>query len=168
MARTTTRTSTMLAIGAVVAALAVGVGVASALGGGGSDNANGSIQVDDLGQLEGSWKAINWTGAPAAVVGEVRLRFEGDRLLVETGCNAGRGTVEVDDSHLVAGPLMSTKMGCEAPLMEQETWLFDMVAASPRLELSGPYLYLHWDPSGTSGGDGGRHWLGLEQETAAS
>jgi hypothetical protein len=48
--------------------------------------------------------------------------------------------------------------------MEQEAWLFAMVAAHPRLELSGPYLYLHWDTG--DGGNGERWWLGLEKETA--
>ena len=157
--RTTTRTSTILAIGAVVAAVAVGVVVASTVGGGGSDNANGSVPVDDVGQLDGSWTAVNSVGAPKEVVGDVRLRFADGRLVVETGCNAGQGAVRVEDSRLVAGPMMSTKMGCEPALMEQEAWLFAMVAASPRVELSGPYLYVQWAADGTD------HWLGLEQDT---
>lgn len=164
MTRTATRTSTMLAIGAVVAAVAVGVIVSAAVGGDGSDNANGSIPVENLRQLDGSWRAINSTGAPKEVVGDVRLRFEGERLVVETGCNAGRGSVRVEDSRLVAGPLMATRMGCEPALMEQEAWLFTMVGARPRLELSGPYLSLLWDTDG----EGERHWLGFEQESAPS
>ncbi|MFQ6170836.1 META domain-containing protein [Oryzobacter sp. R7] len=161
MARTTTtRTSTLLAIGAVVAAVAVGVLVATTVGGPAGDNANGSVPVEDLGQLDGSWRAVNWTGAPKEVVGDVRLRFSDGTLVVETGCNDGRGTVAVEDSRLVAGPMMSTKMGCEPARTDQEAWLFAMVGATPRLELSGPYLSLSWQVDGTD------HWLGLEQEDA--
>jgi len=161
MARTTTRMTTALAIGAVLAAVAAGAVAASTLWDRGDDSANGSVPVERLADLDGSWRAVNSVGAPKEVVGEVRLRFEGGRLVVETGCNAGRGTVEVDDSRLVAGPMMSTKMGCEAPLLEQEAWLFAMVDAGPRVELSGPYLYVSWTDA--SGED---RWLGLEQETA--
>ncbi|WP_392543875.1 META domain-containing protein [Oryzobacter telluris] len=160
----TTRLSTVVAVVAVlavVAVVAVGVVIASTVLGGRSDNANGSVPVEDVAELAGSWRVVNSVGAPAAVVGEVRLRFEDDRLAVETGCNVGSGTVEVDDSHLVVGPLMSTMMGCEPPLMEQETWLFAMAAARPKVELSGPYLYINWvDPQGA------QRWLGLEHESA--
>ncbi len=162
--RPTTRTTTALAIGGVLAAVAVGALVATTLWGGDSDNANGSVPVTDVGSLTGSWRAINSVGAPREVVGEVRLRFADGRVAVETGCNRGSGTVEVEDSHLVAGPVVSTKMGCEAPLMEQEQWLFAMVAANPLVELSGPYLYVTWDKE--DGAAGQRWWLGLEQESA--
>jgi heat shock protein HslJ len=158
MTGTTTRTTTLLAVGAVVAAVAAGVLVAAWAGaGGGDDSANGSVPVGDVGELTGSWRAVNAVGAPHEVVGEVRLQVESDRLLVETGCNTGRGTVEVVDSHLVAGPLATTRMACEPALMEQERWVTEMLGSRPRLELSGPYLALHW-------GDDERWWLGLEQE----
>ncbi|WP_377639032.1 META domain-containing protein [Oryzobacter terrae] len=162
MARTTTRMTTALAIGGVLAAVAVGVVAATTIWDPGADDtANGSVPVERLSALDGSWRAVNSVGSPKEVVGEVRLRFEDGRVVVETGCNAGRGTVEVDDSHLVAGPMMSTRMGCEAPLMEQEAWLFAMMQARPKVELSGPYLYVSW--TDTAGED---RWLGLEQESA--
>ncbi len=161
MTRTTTRMTTALAIGGVLAAVAVGVVAAMTLWDRGDDSANGSVPVERLADLDGSWRAVNSVGAPKEVVGEVRLRFEDGRLVVETGCNAGRGSVELDDSRLVAGPMMSTKMGCEAPLMEQEAWLFAMVEAKPRVELSGPYLYVSWTDAA-----GADRWLGLEQESA--
>lgn len=157
----TTRLTLALAIGGVVAALAAGVFVASSLWSPGSDTANGSVPVEDVGSLAGSWRVVNSVGAPRAVVGEVRLRVEDDRLTVETGCNAGSGTVDIDDSHLVAEPLMATLIGCEPPLSEQESWLFAMVAAKPVVELSGPYLYVSWDDP-----QGEHRWLGLEQEPA--
>ena len=51
---------------------------------------------------------------------------------------------------------MSTRMACEPALMEQERWVTEMLSSHPRLELSGPYLALHW-------GEGEQWWLGLEQ-----
>lgn len=188
MTNVVTRTTTLLAVGAVLAAVAVGVLVASTIGGGDDGSANGSVPVEDVSSLDGSWRAVNSVGSPQEVVGEVRLRFEGGRIVVETGCNAARGTVEVVESRLVAGPMMSTRMGCESALMEQESWLVAMVSSRPLLERSGPYLYLSWDtpdaqapeggapsgPGGTSsaspGGSGptasgARWWLGLEQES---
>ena len=44
--------------------------------------------------------------------------------------------------------------------MQQEAWVVSMLGARPRLERSGPYLYLHW-------GEGERYWLGLEQRSSA-
>ena len=41
--------------------------------------------------------------------------------------------------------------------MEQERWVTEMLASNPRLEVSGPYLSLHW-------GEGEQWWLGLERE----
>ena len=84
-------------------------------------------------------------------------RTSGDgRVCAETGCSTVRGPVSVEDRLLVStGPLMSTRMACEPALMEQERWITEMLGARPRLELSGPYLYLHR-------GEGEQWWLGLE------
>lgn len=174
MTRSRTRTRTLFTLGgafaAVAVAVAVGVAVATTLGNGGDETANGNVPVEDRASLDGSWRAVNSVGSPQEVVSVVRLRFDGGRLVVETGCNTGNGSVEVVDSRLVAGPLVSTKTGCEPALTEQEAWLFAMVAARPRLERSGPYLYLLWDDARAAESDappsGERWWLGLEQESA--
>lgn len=151
---------TFLLVGGVVALVAVGAIAATlAGGGGGDDSANGSVPVESLAQLTGSWVAVNDVSAPALVLGTVRLDFSDDgRVTAQTGCNGVRGQVSVDDSLLVAGPLMSTRMACEPPLMEQERWVTQMLESRPRLEQSGPYLYLHW-------GEGEQWWLGLELES---
>ena len=57
----------------------------------------------------------------------------------------------------MADPLATTRMACEPALMAQERWVIEMLDSRPRLELSGPYLALHW-------GEDERWWLGLEQE----
>lgn len=142
----------LVAVGAVAAMLARPGG-----GGNGDGSANGSTPVTGLAELTGSWLVVNDGSAPAPVLGRVRLAFTADRLLAETGCNTVRGTAAVQDGLLVAGPLMSTRMACEPALTEQERWVTEMLSGRPRLERSGPYLYVHW-------GDGERWWLGLEQE----
>ena len=149
---------TFLAVGGVVALVALGALTASlAGGGGGDDSANGSVPVEGVGMLTGEWAVVNDGSAPAPVQGAVRLVFGDGRVFAETGCNTVRGPVSVEDSVLVAGPLVSTRMACETALTEQERWLTEMLGSRPRLELSGPYLYLHW-------GEGEQWWLGLEQE----
>ena len=86
----------------------------------------------------------------------MRLAFGDGRVFAETGCNgvcAARCPSRTACSS--PGPLMSTRMACEPALMEQERWVTEMLGSRPRLELSGPYLYLHW-------GQGEQWWLGLE------
>jgi heat shock protein HslJ len=147
---------TFLVVGGVVALVALGALAATLAGG--DDTANGSVPVESLDQLTGSWLAVNDASAPAIVIGTVRLEFSEDgRVTAQTGCNGVRGQVSVQDSTLVAGPLTSTRMACEPALMEQERWVTEMLSSHPRLELSGPYLALHW-------GEGEQWWLGLERE----
>jgi heat shock protein HslJ len=157
--RPVSATSTALAVGGVIALVALGVLVGSVWDRGGDDSANGSVPVDDIGALAGpAWVVVNDGSAPAPVQGTVRLEFPpGGRVSAETGCNGVRGPASVEDSVLVTGPLMSTRMACEPALMEQERWVTEMLDSRPRLELSGPYLALHW-------GEGEQWWLGLERE----
>ncbi len=151
-------TRTFLVVAGVVAVVAAGAVAASLAGAGGDgDTANGSVPVDDVGVLTGGWAVVNDGSAPAPVQGVVRLVFGDGRVFAETGCNTVRGPVSVEDSVLVTGPLMSTRMACEPALTEQERWITEMLGSRPRLELSGPYLALHW-------GEGEQWWLGLERE----
>jgi heat shock protein HslJ len=153
-------TRTFLAVGGVVALVALGALVATVAGGGsgGDGSANGSIPVERVDQLTGSWLAVNDVSAPATTLGTVRLDFSADgQLVAQTGCNGLFATPSVQDSVLVTGPVRSTRMACAPALMEQERWVAEMLGTRPRLELSGPYLYLHW-------GEGEQWWLGLERE----
>ena len=148
---------TLLVVGGVVALVAAGAVAAAVAGGPGDDSANGSVPVRGVADLSGSWLATPAGTTPAPVQAPVRLVFEDGRVSAETGCNGVHGQVSVRDSVLLTGPLISTRMACEPALMEQERWVTEMLASNPRLELSGPYLYLHW-------GQGEQWWLGLEQE----
>ena len=153
---------TFLVVGGVVALVAVGALAASVAGGGRRTRPTARCRST----TSASWRGRGWsstTRPPRAVtIGSVRLDFSDDgRLTAQTGCNGLRGQVSVDDSVLVAGPLMSTRMACEPPLMEQERWITGMLESRPRLEQSGPYLYLHW-------GEGEQWWLGLERGPAGT
>ena len=147
---------TFLVVGGVVALVAAGT-VAASLAGGGEDTANGSVPVNGSADLSGRWLATPAGTTPAPVQDPVRLAFDDGRVFAETGCNGVRGQVSVRDSVLLTGPLVSTRMACEPALMEQERWVTEMLSSSPRLELSGPYLFVHW-------GEGEQWWLGLERE----
>lgn len=127
------------------------------------DNANGSVPVRSLDDLAGRWSVVNTQGAPGPLVAPVELEVDGDRLSVRTGCNSGGGSASVEDSRLVldGGGLAVTEMACDEPRNAQERWVLEMLQAGPRLERSGPYLYLHW-------GTAEAHWVGLELQPAAS
>ncbi len=121
-------------------------------------NANGSVPVRSLADLGGRWAAVNTVGAPRELVTDLGLEVDGDRLLVRTGCNTGSGTIAVEDSRLVldGAGLAVTEMGCDEPRTTQQGWVLEMLGSTPRLERSGPYLYVHWGADET-------YWIGLEQ-----
>lgn len=167
---TTTETDTPprsrpLVVGAAVLVVVLVVGLVAAMMSVAShrrdDNTNGTVAVGSLDDLRGRWVSINDVGAPARTVVPVELTVEGSTLRVRTGCNGGTGEADIDGSRLVlrGGGLVTTEMGCETPLMDQEQWVVEMLTSTPRLERSGPYLFLHW-------GRGDGYWLGLEQQTA--
>ena len=96
-------------VSGVVTLVAAGALAATFASSGGDDaSANGSVAVGGVGDLAGSWVLVHDTSAPASVVGTVTLRFDADRLFVETGCNTARGEVAVENSVLVADALLTT------------------------------------------------------------
>ncbi len=153
---TATRLAPVVAVLAVVVIVVAVIVVERLVEQRGDDNANGSIPVRGVADLNGTWTAVNDVRAPAPVVPEsvVSLTFTGTTMRVATGCNTLTGTVRVVDSTLVVDGLHGTEIGCEPPLMRQEQWVGQMLQARPRLELSGPMLSLLW----------GDHWLGLTSE----
>lgn len=62
--------------------------------------------------------------------------FAGSRLMVEGGCNGLRGGYQLGaDGVLAPGPLMSTQMACDAPLMAADKALSGVLAAPVELVL---------------------------------
>jgi heat shock protein HslJ len=54
---------------------------------------------------------------------EITLTFDAGRIGVSAGCNQMSGAYEIKDGTLDIGPMMSTEMACEAPLMDQDQWI---------------------------------------------
>jgi heat shock protein HslJ len=54
---------------------------------------------------------------------EVSLRFDAGSLGISAGCNQMGGAYAVTDGVLTVGPMMTTEMACEEPLMAQDQWI---------------------------------------------
>ncbi len=152
------RPATIAVVAVTVASLTV-VGLLGSIGAGG-DTTNGSTPVRALDDVAGRWAPVNDVGAPAAVIGPMSLTFSDGYVLVETGCNTGRGGASVSDSRLVVEALATTRKACLPALAGQEAWVLDMLTNGPRMELSGPTLSLHW-------GADEEFWIALERNDGA-
>ena len=65
-------------------------------------------------------------GKPHALVDTttIMLTFKGTDLGIQAGCNSMFATVRPgDDGLVVQGPIGGTEMGCDAPRMDQDSWL---------------------------------------------
>lgn len=65
----------------------------------------------------------------------LRLSFEDGQIGASAGCNSMSGTAQWTDNTLIVddGSLAMTEMGCDEPLMAQDTWFADFLTASPTL-----------------------------------
>lgn len=74
-------------------------------------------------------------GEPRPLVkgSEIRLRFDGDQLGISAGCNSMGGTYTLDGTRLTVSDLSMTEMGCDAPLMEQDSWVAGLFAEPVQL-----------------------------------
>lgn len=79
----------------------------------------------------------------------VRLRVDGERLVIEAGCNTMSGEVAVAGGRLVVGSLTSTMMGCEPPLMAQDEWVGAFFESGPAVTFDGSTLELTSDDGTT-------------------
>lgn len=74
---------------------------------------------------------------------QITLRFEGDRLGADAGCNQLATTWSLETVTLVVGEVASTMMACEpAELMDQDTWLSSFLISEPVVDLAGDGLTL--------------------------
>jgi heat shock protein HslJ len=71
------------------------------------------------------------------------LSFDGERMYIATGCNRGSGAVTVGtDNTIEVGPIILTKMACEAPLADWETALIGFLEGKLTYALSDTGLAL--------------------------
>ncbi len=85
------------------------------------------------------------TLAPDAVL---RISFDDGRIGVSGGCNGMGGDVTFDGDAMTVGPMMSTAMACEQPLMDQDSAVQAFLTAGTTVSVDGDTLTL----SGTFAG----------------
>lgn len=86
---------------------------------------NGESTIDGLWGREFLSTEIRVDGSPHDLVEgtEIRAGFEDGSISLSAGCNQMSGTITSDGDRLTVGPLASTMMGCDDPLMAQDEWL---------------------------------------------
>jgi heat shock protein HslJ len=65
--------------------------------------------------LIGNWRVLSINGRPTLERSPATIRFDGDRVSGNTGCNAFGGSFRLERGQLSTGPMMSTKRACVAP-----------------------------------------------------
>lgn len=76
------------------------------------------------------------------VLGPVTISFTAESIAVDTPCNDMGGPVSYSSTELTVGPLASTEMACEAPLMEQDQLLADVLSGNPSWQVADGLLTL--------------------------
>lgn len=90
-----------------------------------------------------AFESTSITGRELVPGSKVRLEFTDGQLSASAGCNTLGGAYELDGDRLVIeGELRSTQMACDAPLMEQDTWLSTWLVDGPTFVLDGWTLTL--------------------------
>ena len=75
----------------------------------------------------------------------LRLSFQDGRLEAQAGCNHLSGTGRLDGGVLVGRIDVTTDMGCDRPLMDQDTWLSAFLGSRPEATVSAEALVLAKD-----------------------
>lgn len=117
----TRRMSSLQAATAALTLLAAGCSSSGATPAASGGDAEASLAPIELAGT--SWTLVDLDGTvPANVLASPTLEFRADGNAGGTaGCNTYNGTYTVDDTGITFGPLLSTKKGCEQPLMMMET-----------------------------------------------
>jgi heat shock protein HslJ len=116
---------------AVVLALPL---VLAGCGDGGDDDPGTTGRIP---RLDGTaWIATTITEGdaehPLVAGSTLRVDFSDGNIAISAGCNHIGGSYTLsDDGVLGFGALMSTEMGCDPPLMDQDNWLAGTVFGSP-------------------------------------
>jgi heat shock protein HslJ len=73
---------------------------------------------------------------------EIRLSFTEGQLSAQAGCNIFGASYRVESGTLVADGGSMTEMGCDEDRSAQDEWLFGLLGARPRIELTDDGLVL--------------------------
>ena len=129
--------------------LAVVLGASAVLGGCGGDGSRGVTPgaPDSVAGTTYVVTAVTEAGRPRDLVPgtEVRLRFEGERLVATAGCNTMGGRYRLAGTQLTVEDLAMTDMGCDQARMDQDSWLAGL--------LNGPVELVTGDHPALTSGD---------------
>lgn len=111
--------------------------------GGATESPDTSAGVSTDNPLEGTtFTSTSLTGHDLVAGTAVRLSFDG-QLGVSAGCNSMGGGYSLDGDRLVIdGPMWTTEMACDPPLMDQDTWLASWISDGLTWVLAGDVLTL--------------------------
>jgi heat shock protein HslJ len=104
------------------------------------------VELMALGTPAAADAAEKLAGSEWGVPGEDKpyLQFtSGGKVAGSSGCNRFGGSYETaDDGSISIGPLFSTKMACEEPVMSKEMQFLEMLQGAKRFERNGTRLAL--------------------------
>jgi heat shock protein HslJ len=72
----------------------------------------------------------------------VSIRFDGDTIGLDAGCNSIGGSYSIDGGRLVVDDLFTTEIGCDPERHAQDEFLAGFVTSGPTVELAGDVLTL--------------------------
>lgn len=103
----------------------------------------GGDPVLDTAALDGShWTIASIDGRPVRTARATEIRFEGDRITGNAGCNSFGGGYRIDRGSLSASRVISTKMACPGPGMAVEGKFLAIIAGPARIAMRGRTLTL--------------------------
>jgi heat shock protein HslJ len=129
-------------------ALLVLTGVTLAACGSDDSSTSDSVSAADLSGKE--FVSSDVTGHELVDGSQITMNFLDDTVSVNAGCNTMNGGFEIADGTFTVAQLASTMMACPDPLMEQDAWLGEFLAASPAIALDGSTLILTGDDASIS------------------
>ena len=77
------------------------------------------------------------TSHPLAANTRLRISFSHRQIGLSAGCNSMGGAYVVRNGLLTVTDLTTTDMGCDPDLMDQDTWLADLITSGPTIRLDG-------------------------------
>jgi heat shock protein HslJ len=97
--------------------------------------------------LIGSWVVTGYNNGREAVVSPLAgttltAVFTGDDVSGNGGCNTYTGGYQLDGDAVTIGPLASTMMACDQPVMDQEAQLLAALQVPATVEVSGANVTL--------------------------
>lgn len=100
------------------------------------------LQMAQVPSLTGDWRLVNMTAGnlPTPMVPPqitaLTAEFADGRITGSGGCNRFMGGYEAQGEQLTIGPLASTFMACEPPIMDQESRYLTALQGAQRYEVN--------------------------------